>query len=79
MTYIIGESCIDVKDKSCIDVCPVDCIHEDQRIKLGARRRADAGRLLHLASTTTVLDQATTEPTATSAVSEPRPLTASLG
>ena len=28
MTYIIAEPCIDVKDKSCIDVCPVDCIHE---------------------------------------------------
>jgi ferredoxin len=28
MTYIIGEPCIDIKDKSCVDVCPVDCIHE---------------------------------------------------
>ena len=27
MTYIIAEPCIDVKDKSCVDVCPVDCIH----------------------------------------------------
>ena len=27
MTYIIAEPCIDLKDKSCIDVCPVDCIH----------------------------------------------------
>jgi DNA-binding NarL/FixJ family response regulator len=47
--------------------------------KLGAHRRADAGRLLHLASTTAVSDQATGESTATSAVSEPRPLRASLG
>lgn len=27
MTYIIAEPCIDVKDKGCIDVCPMDCIH----------------------------------------------------
>ena len=32
MTYIITEPCIDVKDKSCIDVCPVDCIHESDRM-----------------------------------------------
>ena len=32
MTYIIAEPCIDIKDKSCIDVCPVDCIHEAGRI-----------------------------------------------
>ena len=32
MTYIIAEPCIDIKDKSCIDVCPVDCIHEFGRI-----------------------------------------------
>lgn len=28
MTYVIGEQCLDVKDASCLDVCPVDCIHE---------------------------------------------------
>ncbi len=27
MTYVICEPCIDVKDSSCVDVCPVDCIH----------------------------------------------------
>ena len=32
MTYIIGEACIDVKDRSCLDVCPVDCIHEADRM-----------------------------------------------
>src|SRR5438128_4774058 len=32
MTYIIAEPCIDIKDKSCVDVCPVDCIHEAARI-----------------------------------------------
>ena len=32
MTYIISEPCIDIKDRSCVDVCPVDCIHEFERI-----------------------------------------------
>ena len=26
MTYVICEPCIDLKDNTCIDVCPVDCI-----------------------------------------------------
>ena len=30
MTYVITEACITVKDRSCVDVCPVDCIHEDE-------------------------------------------------
>ena len=28
MTYVIAEPCIGVKDRSCVAVCPVDCIHE---------------------------------------------------
>jgi len=32
VTYIIGEACIDVKDISCQSVCPVDCIHEMDRM-----------------------------------------------
>ena len=27
MTYVITETCVGVKDASCVDVCPVDCIH----------------------------------------------------
>jgi NAD-dependent dihydropyrimidine dehydrogenase PreA subunit len=27
MTYVINEPCIGVKDASCTEVCPVDCIH----------------------------------------------------
>jgi NAD-dependent dihydropyrimidine dehydrogenase PreA subunit len=27
MAYVITQPCIDVKDKSCIDVCPVSCIY----------------------------------------------------
>jgi NAD-dependent dihydropyrimidine dehydrogenase PreA subunit len=25
--YVITQPCIGVKDASCVDVCPVDCIH----------------------------------------------------
>ena len=27
MAYVITEPCIGTKDTSCVDVCPVDCIH----------------------------------------------------
>jgi ferredoxin len=27
MTYVITEPCIGNKDSSCVEVCPVDCIH----------------------------------------------------
>ena len=27
MTHVIAQPCINVKDKACVDVCPVDCIH----------------------------------------------------
>lgn len=27
MPYVIAEPCVGVKDKSCVAVCPVDCIH----------------------------------------------------
>ena len=45
MTYVIAEPCIDVKDLSCIDECPVDCIyigasmlyiHPDECVDCGA-------------------------------------------
>jgi ferredoxin len=27
MAYVITEPCIATKDNSCVEVCPVDCIH----------------------------------------------------
>ncbi|MDQ7030613.1 MAG: ferredoxin family protein [Ardenticatenia bacterium] len=30
MAYIICEPCIGVKDASCVEVCPVDCIYEGE-------------------------------------------------
>jgi NAD-dependent dihydropyrimidine dehydrogenase PreA subunit len=32
MTYVIALPCVDVKDKACIDECPVDCIYEGNRM-----------------------------------------------
>jgi ferredoxin len=29
MAFVISAACIDVKDKSCIEVCPVNCIYAD--------------------------------------------------
>ena len=44
MTYIIGEACIDVKDISCQSVCPVDCIHEtDRMLVIDAEECIDCG------------------------------------
>ena len=46
MAYVIAEPCVDVKDKACVDECPVDCIYEGDEIVLpndraiGRSRRA---------------------------------------
>jgi NAD-dependent dihydropyrimidine dehydrogenase PreA subunit len=31
VTYVIGEPCIDVMDRACVEECPVDCIYEGGR------------------------------------------------
>lgn len=32
MTYIVTSPCVDLLDKACIDVCPVDCIYVDEGV-----------------------------------------------
>lgn len=32
MPHVITTRCVDVKDQSCVEVCPVDCIHPASRI-----------------------------------------------
>ena len=32
MIYYIVEPCIDLLDKSCVEVCPVDCIHFEEGV-----------------------------------------------
>jgi Fe-S-cluster-containing hydrogenase component 2 len=40
---IITEACIDVKDRSCVDVCPVQCIYEYDPIKNALFSEDEAG------------------------------------
>ena len=46
MPYIIAEPCIDLKDKSCVNVCPVDCIYgddEDRQLFINPDECIDCG------------------------------------
>jgi len=46
MTYVIAEPCVDVKDKSCVEVCPVDCIHggdDDPQLYINPEECIDCG------------------------------------
>ena len=46
MAYIIAEPCIGTKDKGCVDVCPVDCIHgadEDSQLYIDPEVCIDCG------------------------------------
>lgn len=44
MTYVIGSDCIDVLDRSCIEVCPVDCIYiGDRRSYINVNECIDCG------------------------------------
>lgn len=46
MAYVIAEPCIGVKDKSCADVCPMDCIHgssDDEMLYIDPEDCIDCG------------------------------------
>lgn len=32
MTYVIALPCVDIKDRACVEECPVDCIYEGNRM-----------------------------------------------
>ncbi|MFH8249047.1 ferredoxin [Microbacterium sp. B2969] len=32
MAFVVTEACVDVKDRSCIQVCPADCLFEGARM-----------------------------------------------
>jgi NAD-dependent dihydropyrimidine dehydrogenase PreA subunit len=32
VTYVIALPCVDLKDKACVEECPVDCIYEGDRM-----------------------------------------------
>lgn len=47
MTYVIAEPCVDVIDKACAEVCPVDCIHieddVDRKMYIDPKECIDCG------------------------------------
>jgi ferredoxin len=44
LTYVIAEPCANEKDRSCVEVCPVDCIHEhDQMLLIDPEECIDCG------------------------------------
>lgn len=44
MAYIVTQACIDHKDKSCIQECPVDCIYEgDAMVYINPAECVDCG------------------------------------
>ena len=46
MTYVVTDACLDVKDQSCIEVCPVDCIltsDEDRMVYIDPAECIDCG------------------------------------
>jgi NAD-dependent dihydropyrimidine dehydrogenase PreA subunit len=32
MPYVVTEACVDCKDATCVDACPVDCLYEGPRM-----------------------------------------------
>lgn len=46
MAYIICQPCVGVKDKACVEVCPVDCIHgadKDEQLYINPDECIDCG------------------------------------
>jgi NAD-dependent dihydropyrimidine dehydrogenase PreA subunit len=44
MPYVISSPCIDVKDNSCVEECPVDCIYEgDRKLYINPEECIDCG------------------------------------
>jgi NAD-dependent dihydropyrimidine dehydrogenase PreA subunit len=44
MTYVITSSCVDIKDMSCVEECPVDCIYEgDRKLYIQPKECIDCG------------------------------------
>ena len=44
MTFAVGKACVDVMDRSCVEVCPVDCIYEgDRKLYINPSECIDCG------------------------------------
>ena len=61
MAYVITEPCIGVKDKSCVDVCPVDCIYgtdDDDQLFIHPDECIDCGACQPECPVQTIYDEA---------------------
>ena len=49
LPYVITEACVDVKDRACVDVCPVQCIYElrESDQQLVSEMRAGDGEVVN--------------------------------
>jgi NAD-dependent dihydropyrimidine dehydrogenase PreA subunit len=44
LPFVIGSPCIDVRDRSCVEECPVDCIYEgDRKLYINPAECIDCG------------------------------------
>ncbi|MFG2961025.1 ferredoxin [Streptomyces sp. NPDC048291] len=44
MAFLIGDPCVDIKDRTCTSVCPVDCIYEgDRKLYINPAECIDCG------------------------------------
>ena len=60
MSYVITEPCIGVKDGTCIDVCPVDCIastDEEQQYYIDPRTCIDCSYCEAVCPVTAIFDE----------------------
>ncbi|WIG61854.1 MAG: Ferredoxin [Ktedonobacterales bacterium] len=60
MTYVITQPCVGVKDASCVDVCPVDCIHaleEDDMYYIDPDECIDCGACEPACPVTAIFDE----------------------
>ena len=65
MTYVICQPCIGVKDASCLDVCPVDCIHareEDEQYYIDPDECIDCGACEPACPVTAIFEEGTVPP-----------------
>lgn len=52
MAYVVAEPCIGTKDRSCVEVCPVDCFYNNKDPELNTklqkepRKEGDTGMLV---------------------------------
>ena len=63
MTYVIAQPCVDVKDRACVDECPVDCIYEGERsLYIHPEECVDCGACEPVCPTEAIFYEATCPP-----------------